>query len=93
MWGSSSVVVASVFFRQHDRHHAVDDGLCILLLDIWLFIQIDLEEESADSDPTPTYRAAGSRRTITQEISAQPRVASNTLTRPIDLHQKSRSAI
>ncbi len=43
MWGSSSLL--SVFFCQHDRQHPVDERLSVCVLDIWLFIQIDLEKD------------------------------------------------
>src|SRR5437899_729876 len=36
MWGSSSVVVASIFFRQHDRQHTVDERVSVCVLEIWL---------------------------------------------------------
>jgi hypothetical protein len=54
---------ASVFFRQHDRQHAGDDGLSIWALDIWLLIQVDLAFKitltavnlrASDLKPSPT---------------------------------------
>ena len=36
---------ASVLFRQHDRQHTIDDGVCICVLDIRFLIQIDLEKD------------------------------------------------
>ena len=43
MWGRA--LCASIFFRQHDRQHTCDDWFSICALDIWLLIQIDLEED------------------------------------------------
>ena len=43
MWGRA--LCASIFFRQHDRQHTGDDWFSICALDIWLLIQVDLEEQ------------------------------------------------
>jgi hypothetical protein len=42
--------LASVLFREHDRNHPADNGCSIWIVDIWLFIQIDLEEDRVAVD-------------------------------------------
>ena len=49
------IAAASVFFRQHNRHHTIDDGAPIWVLDIWLFIQIDITLNNRDECTRPGY--------------------------------------